>query len=142
MYVRHTEVPPLQVRAQWRVDAYHFNHVRCALRRLGPELRLSPPGLKHLDLILQPGAWVVVDRALNDMPVLAWMDFCTTGRTGLHEPVPCELRYFHAYAGMIMNRALAGMELSLAADRAARESAEREVRILPFPGCGGAESAE
>lgn len=138
MYERHTEVPPLQVRAQWRVDARHFNHVRCALRRLGPELRLSPPGLKHLDLILQHEAWVVVDRVLNDMPVVAWMDFRASGRTSLHEPIPCELRYFHAYAGMILNRTLAAMEQSLAEELAVRERAGRGRRILRFPGPGGA----
>jgi len=138
MYERHIEVPPLQVRAQWYLDARHFNRVRAALRQLGPELRLSPPGLKHLDLILQRDAWVVVDRVLNDMPVVAWMEFRASGRTSLHEPIPCELRFFHAYAGMIMNRTLDAMERSLAAELAACATRNHGRRILPFPAPGAA----
>lgn len=105
MYTRHDDIPVLSA---WpdKVAAAHYNIVHRALSRLSPSIRLALPGLKTLDLILQKDAWIVVDRAFNDVPVLAWARFEADADRGLHEAVPCELRYFHGHAGMILKQVL------------------------------------
>ncbi len=80
MYQRHDEVPFL-VERMADMEAVYFNRVQLALRRLNGRIRLPIPGLKTLDLIVQPAAWIVVDRAFNDVPVIAWSDFDTDTRT-------------------------------------------------------------
>ena len=128
-YNRHQEVPPLSV---WpsAVDAAQFHTVYRALKRSPPAIRLELPGLKTLDLILQPEAWIVVDRAFNDLPVAAWTGFRAGERDGLHEPVPCELRYFHGYAGMIIKRVLETMDAEL---NAALLEGDASRQVLEFP---------
>ncbi|WP_018871884.1 hypothetical protein [Thioalkalivibrio sp. ALJ16] len=132
MYSRHTEIPTLDVRPGWLVEARYFNLARRALVRLGSEVRLSPPGLKHLDLILQRDAWIVVDRVLNDMPVVAWTAFHARGRRSLHRPIACELLLFHAMGSMVMKRALSGMERELCAAIDMASPAAPPGKVLPF----------
>jgi hypothetical protein len=109
MYTRHDEVPVL-ARWQGKVEAEHYNRVVHALKRLGPSLRIKLPGLKTLELILQEEAWIVVDSAFNDVPVVAWTGFQSEQRAGLQQPVVCELRYFHAHAAIILKQVLALMD--------------------------------
>ena len=70
MYWRHEEIVRLSA---WptKVEARHFNLARRAMARLKGELRLPMRGLKTLDLIVQDGAWIIVDRAMNDLPIAA-----------------------------------------------------------------------
>ena len=112
LYNRHNEVPRLSSRPG-KVDALYYNHVQIALKHLGRQIRLHIPRLKHLDLILQKDAWIVVDITLSDIPVVAWTGFETRNRDNLHEPVTCEIRFFHFAASMILNRTLEAMELML-----------------------------
>lgn len=112
LYTRHDEVPQLSTRPG-KVNALYYNHVQTALKHLGNQIRLTIPKLKHLDLIIQKDAWIIVDKVLNDVPVVAWTSFETKGRDSLHEPIKCEIRYFHYAASMIMNRTLEAMELML-----------------------------
>ncbi len=112
LYTRHDEVPQLSARPG-KVNALYFNHVQHALKHLGNQIRLTIPKLKHLDLIIQKDAWIIVDKVLNDVPVVAWTNFEIKGRESLHEPIKCEIRYFHYAASMIMNRTLEAMELML-----------------------------
>lgn len=112
MYTRHDEVPVFEFR-DGMLDANYYNHVHIALNRCGESLRLELPGLKTLELILQRDAWIVVDRALNDIPVVAWSDFNTEHRSSLHTPVPCRIRLYHANAGILLKRVLEAMELIL-----------------------------
>jgi len=112
LYTRHDEVPQLSARAG-KVDALYYNHVQTALKQLGNQIRLTIPKLKHLDLIIQKDAWIIVDIVLNDVPVVAWTNFETKGRDSLHEPIQCEIRFFHYAASMILNRTLEAMELML-----------------------------
>lgn len=108
-YTRHDELPVYEHRRA-TLAAEHYNTVRTAFRRLGAPLRLALPGLKHLDLILQEDAWIVVDRVHNDMVVLAWCEFDVDGREDLCAPVPCRIRLFHAHGGLILKRVLALMD--------------------------------
>ena len=93
-YTRHNEVQRLETRAG-TVSAVHFNHVQTGLHRLHVKLRYQIPKLKHLDLVLQKDAWIVVDKVLNDMPIIAWTNFEADHRDTLHEPIKCEIRLFH-----------------------------------------------
>lgn len=133
IYTRHNEVPKLASR-KGKVNANHYNHVQTALIRLGSQIRFKIPKLKHLDLILQKDAWIVVDRVLNDVPILAWTEFQTEHRDALHEPIECEIRFFHYAASAILNRTLEAMELMLGeelADKINNNEIE-EATVIPF----------
>lgn len=108
-YTRHDEVPVYEQR-EGVLDASFYNHVQVALHRIGAPLRMVIPGLRTLDLILQREAWIVVDRALNDLPVAAWSHFHRAQSSALHLPVACHIRLYHANAGMILQRVLEQME--------------------------------
>lgn len=112
MYIRHDEVPVFE-RKRGAVSATHYNHVQIALKRLGGSIRLPLPKLKHLDLIIQKDAWIIVDRVLNDVPIAAWVDFKAMHRKSLHEPIYCMLNIYHAEAERILKRTLEAMELML-----------------------------
>ena len=129
MFTRHDELP-VYAYLQSKVEATFYNHVQLAFKRLGKELRLPIPGLKTLDLILQSDAWIIVDRAFNDMPVVAWADFDVHHRSGLHEPVPCRIRLFHANGGMILRRALEAMDAQLLEQLDSRSATHK---VLNFP---------
>lgn len=111
MYSRLNDVPILESLPA-TLAAIHFNHVQHALHSLGDSIRLQIPRLKHLDLILERPAWIIVDRALNDIPIAAWTDF-DTHRDNLHRPIHCTLRLYHIHAHMILDRTLEAMELVL-----------------------------
>lgn len=137
MYTRHNEVP-LYDRRPGKLEALYFNHVQVALKRRGPSIRFAIPRLKHLDLILQKDAWIIVDRVLNDVPVAAWTDFETEGRASLHEPIRCEIRTYHAMAHGILRRTLEAMELLLG-EELADELPDEKSDVLPFrPGADDA----
>lgn len=123
LYTRHIEVPKLGSRPG-KVDAVYYNDVQTALKRLSSEIRLQIPKLIHLDLILQKDAWIVVDRVLNDIPVLAWTEFETEHRESLHEPVQCKVLFFHYAASIIMNRTLQAMDMMLGEELLADGAAE------------------
>ena len=112
MYTRHDDVPVFEYRDDI-IDAVHYNTVQTALRRFDGEIRLVIPRLRTLDLILQQNGWIIVDRALNDLPVAAWTNFKTEGRVALHQPLRCQLRLFHANAGIIIRQVLELMDLLL-----------------------------
>ena len=117
-----------------KVDANYYNHVLVALKRLGKQIRFRIPRLKHLDLILQKDAWIVVDRALHDYPIVAWTEFEVEGRETLHEPIQCKIRYFHANATLITSRTLEAMEMLLSeelADKISNNEFE-EATVIPF----------
>ena len=55
----------------------------------------------------------MVDIAcLNDIPVMAWLDFETKNR-GLHEPIKYTLNMYHAHAHIIQPRVIEAMTLLL-----------------------------
>lgn len=129
MYTRHEEVPVYEYR-DGVIAAVHYNTVQTAFKRLGEEIRLSIPKLKTLDLILQRDAWVVVDRVFNDIPIAAWTNFDVERRAALHTPVHCQLRLFHANAGIITKRVLEAMELLLGERLSALDTSHQ---VIAFP---------
>ncbi len=130
LYTRHNEVPQLASR-KGKVKALYYNHVQTALKLLGPQIRLKIPKLKHLDLIIQKDAWIIVDIVLNDIPVVAWTNFETAQRDNLHEPIQCEIRFFHFAASMVLNRTLEAMELMLG-EQLAELLPDDSTTVIPF----------
>jgi hypothetical protein len=137
MKSRVWDVPALYV-TSGRLPAEQFNRVKLGLLRLANPLRLELRHLRTLDLCLSDDHWVCVDRAMNDLPVIAWTDFRTASRRGLHEPVECRVRYYHAHAGVILKTLFADMgallDERLAQDRGG--AIARPVTTLPGAGRG------
>ncbi len=104
MYTRHHEVPVFETRSV-QIEANLFNQAKLVLKSFPQGLRFAIPGLKTLEWILQSDEWIIVDSALNDVPVAAWLDFETQHRDNLHLPINCHLRLFHAHAGLVLKRA-------------------------------------
>jgi len=129
-YTRHNEVTVLNARPG-KVEAIYFNHVQTAFKRLGPQIRLRIPTLKHLELVLQKDAWIVVDRVLSEFPVLCWTNFESVHRDNLHEPIKCEVRYFHYASSMIYNKTIEGMETMLS-ELLDAGSSDKRPDVLPF----------
>ena len=104
------------------------------MKQLGKQVRFRIPRLKHLDLILQKDAWIVVDRALYDYPIVAWTEFETKHRENLHEPIKCKIRYFHANATMIKSRTLEAMEMLLSEELAEKIKTNEfeDATVIPF----------
>lgn len=105
------------------VPAAEFNLARLALKRLGNIIHIPLVGLRKLELIIDTEDWIVIDNDLNEIPVLAWTDFETEGRTSLHEPIPCKLKTYHAHAQMILEQVQEFMEKELSKRIAERQSA-------------------
>ena len=108
-YTRHNEIQFLDSH-QDTIEAKYFNVALTALKRSKDPIRFKIPGLNHLDLLIQPDAWIIVDRVLNDMPIVAWSGFNTEGRDNLHNPVSCEVRLYHFGARVVLNRTLIAMQ--------------------------------
>lgn len=84
------------------VEAVHYNNAFIALSRIGAPLKLMLPGLRGVEVRLDQDAWVCYDHNLNHQPLLAWTDFRSNVRSGLYEPVPCQLLMYHPYATVLM----------------------------------------
>jgi hypothetical protein len=106
-----TDIPVFESR-QTSVPAEVFNIVRIASKRLKVPLHISLPKLRTLELVLDDETWIVVDNNLNDIPVMAWLDFQTKGRA-LHEAVMCRLNLYHIHADLIHDRVMESMVLIL-----------------------------
>ena len=129
-YTRHNEILILD-RRPGAVDANYFNQAHTALKRIGQQIRFKIPTLNHLDLIVQEDAWIVVDRVLNDIPVVAWTDFQIEGRDNLHQPISCEVRLYHFAARMILRTTLDAMEDILGHSLVEQDNDKTE-KVLPF----------
>ena len=134
MYRRLEDIPVYEFR-EGNMDARYFNRVQVALKRLGETIRFPIPKLKHLDLILEPEAWIIVDRVLNDIPVAAWTEFKTDYRDSLHQPIPCRIQLYHANAELILQRTLEAME-DLLGEQLSQlnpdEKSSNHTEVLPF----------
>ena len=106
MKTRIENVPKLKTE-RMLIDGSRYNQVRLGLLRLENPLRLKLTGLRGMDIILHNTAWVCVDRTMYDLPVLAWTDFESSRRQGLHEPVQCCLHFYHIHADLIIETVLA-----------------------------------
>lgn len=94
------------------LTASDFNAIRLGILRLGSPLTLNLDAIKGLRCTLDDHAWVFVDRYVNDMPILAWMNF--ESRNTLNETIPCELRLYHFKAEMLVDKALDALQDEIA----------------------------
>lgn len=133
MYTRLKDIPVFKFR-DTHINAGHYNHVQIALKKLGDSIRFPIPKLKHLDLILEKPAWIIVDRVLNDIPVAAWTEFQSGHRDNLHKPIHCRLQLYHANADLILERTLEAMEMLLGEQLAESvgDTSDDTSRVLPF----------
>ena len=67
---------------------------------------------------------------INDIPLMAWLDFQVTGR-GLHEPVPCRLHLYHFHAGLLAGHAPQRLAAALE-ERLARRQRGGSQRVAPL----------
>ena len=112
MYTRLEDMPVFESYPT-QLDAVHYNHVQYALHHLSDSIRLQIPRLKHLDLILEKQAWIIVDRVLNDVPIAAWTEFETAHRDDLHQPIKCKQKLYHMHARLVLEHTIEAMELLL-----------------------------
>ena len=89
---------PVYEKRPGEISASIYNNIRLGKIRLKQNLHLELEGLRSLEFILEDDAWIVVDRNLNELPVMAWTDFQIKGRDNLHLPIKCTILYYHAHA--------------------------------------------
>jgi len=112
MNTRLTNIPVYES-ASAEIAAARYNRVRLALARLGCPLSMHINELKHMSLILENDAWICVDEVFNEFPVVAWTDFQTRDRQGLHMAVPCRVLKYHEHADRIMATVMNAMDRML-----------------------------
>lgn len=109
---RLDDLPAFEIRDS-QLRAQDFNLVHIAQKRLGTPIRIEIPRLRTLDFVFEKDAWIIVDRSLNDIPIIAWLDFQEAHRKTLHEPILCQRRTYHTHAMIIVDKALEAMQLIL-----------------------------
>ena len=116
--------------ADTQIDAKQFNAVRLALHRLSDHISFPIKGkcMGHLEIIIDNDSWVVVDNAQNGLPIVAWTEFKTSGRS-LHEPIRCQLSYYHFGAAFAAKEAMAALNRYLGI-KLVRESKKAVVRSI------------
>lgn len=102
---------PYQVIAS-EMKADDYNAIRLGILRLGTPLSLNLDSVKGLRCVLDDHAWVFMDRFVDNMPLLAWMNF--KSRNTLNKKIPCELRLYHYRAGLLVDKGLDALKLSIA----------------------------
>lgn len=100
---------PVMARRDDAIDAPLYNLWRRARARFATPMRLDGLGLKQMEVILTDRYWVVVDAIQHDCPIVAWVDFEDAGRAAIHEPVPCQIHYYHFAASAVRGPALLAM---------------------------------
>ncbi len=128
MKSRLEDLPTFETRHA-TVEALHYNLVQVAFKRLGSPLRFDLPKLQSLDLHLENDAWIVVDKSLNDIPVMAWVDFNVTGRNNLHEDIPCILKIYHSHGGKLIKKVMEAMTLLIGEQL---ELPDKEATVIPL----------
>lgn len=97
---------PVMARRRNAIDAKMYNLWQHAKRWLGPLTILDLPGLKTMRFVFSTDYWVVADSANFYVPVIAWVDFDDAGRNSLHEPIGCQINYYHFAASALRLRSL------------------------------------
>ena len=114
MDARLADMPAI-ARRDDKIEAPLYNLWRRARTRWGAPMRLGNLGLKQMEVILTDRYWVVVDAIQHDCPIVAWMDFEDDDRAAIHEPVPCQIHYYHFAASAVRGPALVALAERLTA---------------------------
>lgn len=113
------------------VRAQDYNLTKIALKRISNPLRFEIPSLRSLDFYIADDIWVIVDRSLNDIPVVAWTDFDDKARSNLHKDIACSQRHYHRHANIILDKALEALQLLIGEKLSAAQADFADV-IAPF----------
>jgi hypothetical protein len=104
---------PVYKQQQVEVTAQIYNLWRRAKLHLRLPIRFSLTDYRGLVMILDKREWLCADETQNDLPVIAWLDFCDKGRDNLHLPIQCTLNYYHFAADKISAHVLELMQEEL-----------------------------
>lgn len=115
------------------ISAPRYNRVRLALSLLENPARLDLTGIHDLQLVLNDDAWLCIDTGLGNLPVLAWKEFDTIHRRGLHEPISCRVDYYNLHAELIKGRVLDIMDRLLVARLNHHRRQKPLGQVKPFP---------
>lgn len=133
-YTRHLMARPLAVTA-CAIAPDCYSCLRRALARSDPSgpVWLDLPGLGMMKLALLPDALVIADRELGHLPMAAWTDIRPLPERALHEPVPCQLTYYHSRGERLIGAIRVAMERALRQHMAeiCPVSGAGEVRTFP-----------
>jgi len=88
------------------IDHADYNRIRLALQRIKQPIRVTLEDMRCLDVIIDDDYWLCIDTCMNDRPIMAWVSFESSGRTGLNQSVVCELRLYHIHGGLVMGEVL------------------------------------
>ena len=88
------------------IDHTDYNRIRLALQRIKRPIRVTLEDMRCLDVIIDNDGWLCIDTCTNDRPIMAWVSFETSHRSGLNESVMCELRLYHIHSGLVMGEVL------------------------------------
>jgi len=95
------------------IEAPLYNIARLATIKFETPLRLQLPGHKTIDVILNRNTWVCIDRAMYDLPALAWTHLNHENRQALHTPVESELHYYHIHVNISADNVLESLQAAL-----------------------------
>lgn len=113
------------------MSAEHYNSVQLALKRIAHTIRLEIPKLRTLDLILEKEAWIVVDRSINDFPIIAWTNFDVSNRNNLNQPIACDILMYHQHAPIIVEKVMEAMEILLG-EKLDAQTVEDDNKVIPL----------
>ncbi|MCF6323994.1 MAG: hypothetical protein L3J89_06705 [Gammaproteobacteria bacterium] len=91
------------------INAELYNIALLATLRLEAPLRIPLPGLRTIDAVINRNSWICLDRAMYDLPALAWTHINPKGRDALHTPVDCKLHYYHIHANISAHKVLTSL---------------------------------
>ena len=109
MMSRLSDIPVYSTQ-EMEIPAANYNHVMLVLLRHYDVIRFPLPGFQHIEVIIDRDSWVCVDASLNDMPMVAWLNFDVKGRDNLFQSIRCTQNYYHFMAGTIARNALAHID--------------------------------
>jgi len=114
------------------ISAELYNKVLLAVLRHDAPLRIRLPGLRTIDVVINRNSWICLDRAMYDLPALAWSQINLEGRNALHIPVECELHYYHIHANISAHNVLNSLDFALK-ETLARVTPSQTGKIITFP---------
>jgi len=104
---------PVYSTLETQVPAEYYNRIKLTTLRLGGAVRFGLKGFQYVDVIIDNDSWVCVDTSLDDLPMVAWVDFNVRGRDNLYQPITCTLNYYHYMSGLIARDALPNIDAHL-----------------------------
>jgi len=100
---------PIYQQRDATVSATLYNLWRRAKLHFYVPIRIPLSDSPGFVMILEKHEWVCADETMDDLPVLAWVEFEDQGRDALHVPVKCKLNYYHYAASRVRALALEKM---------------------------------